>query len=93
LNNITPKNWAKFLYLGIFGTTFPFLFHNWGQKFISSDKTGIIFATEPIWATAFGIWIDKEEFSWRIGVGGILILISIYIVLYKPKKKRSVKKS
>jgi len=76
-----------FIYLGILGTTLPFLFHNWGQKFISSDKTGIIFSTEPIFATLFGIWIDREPFSWRLAIGGVLIMVSIMIVLKKPRNK------
>ncbi len=80
---ISTNGWLQFWYLGIFGTTVPFYFHNWGQKYISSDKTGIIFATEPIFATLFGIWIDNEPFTWQLAIGGTIILIAIYVVIKK----------
>jgi drug/metabolite transporter (DMT)-like permease len=41
------------------------------------SRASLIFSLEPVFATFFGYFINGESVSWRIAVGGLIILASI----------------
>lgn len=74
LNTISGNYWFIWIILGVLATTLPFLFQNYGQKYINSTSAVIIFSLEPVFATVFGIIIFQDVISWQFFLGAGLIL-------------------
>jgi drug/metabolite transporter (DMT)-like permease len=75
------------LYMGIFATTIANITQTFGQKYISSTRTAIIFASEPLFAAFFAIVFGPDILTWQITVGGALILAG---TLASTLKKKSI---
>ena len=75
------------LYMGIFATTIANITQTFGQKYISSTRTAIIFASEPLFAAFFAIVFGPDILTWQIAVGGALILGG---TLTSTSKKESI---
>ena len=56
--------------LGIGGTFFCLLLLNMYQRFLHPVQAAIIYAFEPVWATAIGLGLDMVEWSVWIAIGG-----------------------
>ncbi|TFG00582.1 MAG: DMT family transporter [Promethearchaeota archaeon] len=77
--------WAIMIYMGLIVTTFTFIFQNWSQQHVNSANTAIIFALEPVFAALFGFLFGNEILSPLGILGSILILIAIFITVFKQK--------
>ncbi|TXT63417.1 MAG: putative DMT superfamily transporter inner membrane protein [Promethearchaeota archaeon] len=93
-NNIsfTLDFWIIMLYMGIIVTTLTFLFQNWSQKHQNSATTAIIFSLEPVFALLFGFLLGGELLSPLGFTGSALILIAIFITVYKNKSNPKIRK-
>jgi drug/metabolite transporter (DMT)-like permease len=64
-------------FCAIFATSFALLIQTRYQRMTTPSRASLIFSLEPVFATLFGYFINGEAVSWRIAVGGIIILGSI----------------
>ncbi len=79
------QNTLVLLYLGVVATTLTFVMQSYGQKFVSSTRTSLIFTFEPFFATLFAIWIGGEILSLFVGIGMIFIFIAVIISILSPQ--------
>jgi drug/metabolite transporter (DMT)-like permease len=70
----TPRTWMAMAITGILASAVAFLIQAAMQRFTSPTRTGIIFATEPVFAALFAYFWLHESLSLRQLVGCILIL-------------------
>jgi drug/metabolite transporter (DMT)-like permease len=80
-----------FLYLGIIATMGATLTQNFGQKYVNSTRSAIIYALEPLFATFFAV-LFGETLVFKTIVGGILIITGIFISIERkqtPTEKKS----
>jgi drug/metabolite transporter (DMT)-like permease len=90
------RNVLVLLYLGVIATTLTFVMQTFGQRYVSSTRTSLIFAFEPFFATIFAIIIGNEQLSILIGIGMILVLSAVIISILSPQdplKKTPITKS
>jgi drug/metabolite transporter (DMT)-like permease len=66
--------------LGIGGTFFCLLLLNLYQRFLHPVQAAIIYAFEPVWATAIGLGLDMVEWSLWIAIGGGSLFIGNIMV-------------
>ena len=66
-------------FCAIFATSFALLIQTRYQRMTSPSRAALIFALEPVFATIFSYFINQEMISWRVLVGGSLILCSILL--------------
>src|ERR687891_38455 len=59
--------------LGAVQAAGPFLLIGAGQQEISSSLAGILVTSAPLWTALLAIWVDHEERSHGLRLGGILI--------------------
>lgn len=71
------RGYLGVLYLAIFTTTIAFLMQAICQKKVSGTKTAIILSTEAVFGTLFSIIILKEQVTFKIIAGSLLIFASI----------------
>lgn len=91
--NIPPVEtwfWLLWIYLGIGATTLPFIFQNYGQKYVESTQVSLIISLEPIWGTIFGILIAHEEITIQFIIGALLILSASILAIRQnqPTEKK-----
>lgn len=78
----TGKEWAALLWLGLLTAAIPFGAGAWGQQYIESGVTGIVFGTIPIMSVVLApMFLVEETFTRRrltgalAGLAGIVLLI------------------
>jgi len=72
--NISPEIWASAAYLGVVSTSLAILVQVSVQRFTTAVHTALIFALEPVFATAFGVWLQGDTFGPAELAGAMLIL-------------------
>lgn len=92
-SQLTLENWGVITYLGLIGSSLPFLIQNWGQKRISATTTGILYATTPIWSMIFGLIIGHEIITWKHILGAFFIILgAMYAILITQKSEKKNEK-
>ncbi|RQW64639.1 DMT family transporter [Vibrio viridaestus] len=62
---------------------------NWSQRVVEPSTASVIYAGEPVWAGIFGR-MAGERLPPIALVGGALVVLSILVSEYRPKKKNQV---
>ncbi|SDR65557.1 DMT family transporter [Agrococcus carbonis] len=76
----TAGQWASMLYMVVFASIAAMWVQTWAQAQLSATRAAVIMTAEPVWATAFAVALGGEELSWRLLVGGGMILGAMYAV-------------
>lgn len=81
----TSGGWVNLLYLAIIAGGAAMFIQTWAQSRLPATRAAVIMATEPVWAAATAIAVLGEVLTWRIGLGGGLMLAAMFIVESAPK--------
>lgn len=79
--------WWSIIYTAIFATALAFIVQTWAQSFIKPTTVAVILAMEVVFAAAFGIWLLTEPLTLRIALGGILVIASMYLIIFLEQRK------
>lgn len=75
----SSTTWLVWIYLGLIVGTVTLFIQTWGQRFIDSTRTAILFSLEPIFATVFGIIFADDPVTFQFFAGAALIMLAIII--------------
>lgn len=87
-----PENnnfWVGVFFCSLFSTAYMYSVSNLTQKYISAEKVAIIYLFEPVFASIASFFILNENLTWRLLIGGSLILIATLISELKFLKLKS----
>ncbi len=73
--------WAVIIYCAIAASAFAFIVQTWAQSFMSATSVGIILTMEYIFAAVFGVVLVHERLTWRTVVGGICMMVGLYLAI------------
>lgn len=76
----TGEQWASMLYMVVFASIAAMWVQTWAQAQISATRAAVIMTAEPVWATAFAVAFGGEGLTWRLIIGGGMILGAMYAV-------------
>ncbi|WP_306231971.1 DMT family transporter [Agrococcus beijingensis] len=76
----TAGQWASMGYMVVFASILAMWVQTWAQAQITATRAAIIMTAEPVWATAFAVAFGGEGLTWRLLVGGGMILGAMYAV-------------
>ena len=80
--------WRALIYTAIFASAFAFIVQTWTQSFMPATTIGIILTMEYIFAALFGVWLLHEHATFRLILGGTLVIIAMLaIVKAEPKSE------
>lgn len=84
--------WKSVWFTAIFGTVYMYSVQNYVQRFISEEKVALAYLTEPIFATIAAVILISESVTVDTLIGGVLILVAMFLSERKPKtvKKKLV---
>lgn len=84
----TPPDTSVFvaiIFMAVVGTCLGYFAQTWVQSLIGPTKTAIILTTEPVFAGIAGVTIGSDILTWKMIVGGVLILAGTYVVELGPR--------
>ena len=73
--------WVVVIYSAVFASALAFIIQTWAQSFMSATSVGIVLTMEYIFAAIFGILLVHEHLTWRTIVGGLCMMIGLYLVI------------
>lgn len=78
--------WTGIIYCALFSTAYMYTISNIAQQYISAEKVAIIYLFEPVFAAIAAIFLLGEDLSWRLLIGGTLILVGTLVseIRFKP---------
>lgn len=78
------QHWWKLAIVALLGTGFAYYAQTYAQKYVAPSQTSLILACETPIGAIISIMVGIDQFSWKIVVGGILVVASIFIVEFAP---------
>jgi drug/metabolite transporter (DMT)-like permease len=60
----------------------------WAQARMSATRAAIVMTLEPVFAAFFAVVAGQESLTWRMVVGGILVLVAMYLVELRAAVRR-----
>jgi len=82
---LLPKVYGNIIFLGLFASSLAFLFYKKGVEIIGSVKSTNYIYLVPLLTAITGIIVLNEKLTIKMIIGGILILIGLYVAQKKPK--------
>lgn len=79
--NFSPDIWIYLLAFALLGGVIPHLLFFRGLKGVSASVAGIILLLEPVSATILAWLFFSQSIGFYIALGGVLILLSNYLVI------------
>jgi drug/metabolite transporter (DMT)-like permease len=78
--------WFAVLYMALVAGAGAMLMQTWAQSHLPAARAAIVMTTEPVFAAAFAVALGSDVLSWRMVVGGGLILAAMYLVELMPRR-------
>jgi drug/metabolite transporter (DMT)-like permease len=83
----TGFDWLAIIYMAVVSGAVAMIVQSWAQAHLAPSRAAITMATEPAWAALFSITFLGEALTWRMAVGGSLMLAAMVIVESGPSPK------
>lgn len=77
--------WLIFGYLAIISGAVAMFVQTWAQSQMSPSRAAVVMATEPVWASLLAITMIGEPLTWRVVIGGTLMLAAMFVVEAGPR--------
>ncbi|MEI6449598.1 MAG: EamA family transporter, partial [Actinomycetes bacterium] len=79
--------WAAVVWTALSGTIYAFFIQSWAQRYTTSTHAAILLGFESVFAALAGIAFGMDSVTWRLLVGGSLMLTGVFIVELLPSSK------
>jgi len=85
-----PDNgvWGTIIFTAIVCTVTAFIIQTWSQALIDSTKAAVIMTMEVVFSALFAVTIGGEVLSTRTLIGGVLVVISMYTIVFHESAKK-----
>ena len=80
--------WFAVLYMALIAGAGAMLMQTWAQAHLTATRAAIVMTTEPVFAAAFAVAFGTDLLSWRMLVGGALVLTAMYVVELFPRRRQ-----
>ena len=72
--------WGSVVYMATAAGVLALWAQTWGQAHMSATRAAIVMTLEPVFAAGFAVAFGGEVLTWRMLVGGALVLTAMYTV-------------
>jgi drug/metabolite transporter (DMT)-like permease len=86
----TGFDWLAIAYMAVVSGAVAMIVQSWAQAHLAPSRAAITMATEPAWAALFSILFLSEPVTWRMAVGGALMLTAMILVESGPRQRALV---
>jgi drug/metabolite transporter (DMT)-like permease len=78
--------WAVVIFTAVFATAIAFIIQTWSQAHMSATKVAVILTMEVVFAAVFAIFFGGEKLTLQSALGGVLVVIAMYLIVLKEQK-------
>ncbi len=78
--------WSVVIFTAVFATAVAFIVQTWSQAHMSATKVAVILTMEVVFAALFAILLGGERLTIQTAVGGILVVVAMYLIVLKEQK-------
>ena len=78
--------WSVVVFTAVFATAIAFIVQTWSQAHMSATKVAVILTMEVVFAAAFAIVLGGERLTIQTAVGGVLVVVAMYLIVLKEQK-------
>lgn len=82
--------WAAVVWTALSGTIYAFFIQSWAQRHTTSTHAAILLGFESVFAAFAGIVAGMDSVTWRLLIGGGLMLTGVLVVELLPSSKEIV---
>ena len=75
--------WAVVIFTAVFCTAIAFIVQTWSQAHMSATKVAVILTMEVVFAAIFAIIFGGERLTLQSAIGGILVVVAMYLIVLK----------
>jgi len=79
--------WAMIVWTALTGTIYAFFIQSWAQRHTTSTHAAILLGFESVFAAVTGVLVGMDALTWRLLVGGSLMLTGVFIVELLPSSR------
>jgi drug/metabolite transporter (DMT)-like permease len=80
-------DWWAVVYLGLVAGALTLFLQTWAQSHVDATRAAVLMAMEPVWAAVFAVALGGESVTVRMVVGGVAILVAMYLVELAPSRR------
>lgn len=84
------KAWGGLAFMVIMGSVVPYLLFVFALSGLAASRVAAFNYLQPVIATSLGIWLLSERLSSKVIVGGILILLGVFLTERERGEEKSV---
>jgi len=86
--SLPPDNgvWGVVIFTAVFATAVAFIIQTWSQAHMSATKVAVILTMEVVFAAAFAIVLGGERLTIQTAIGGVLVVVAMYLIVLKEQK-------
>ncbi len=77
--------WVILIYLAVVSGGLAMIVQTWAQSQIPASRAAIVMSTEPGWSSVLSIAFFGEPLTWRVLLGGALMLAAMVVVETGPR--------
>jgi drug/metabolite transporter (DMT)-like permease len=78
--------WSVVIFTAVFATAVAFVVQTWSQAHMSATKVAVILTLEVVFAAIFAILFGGERLTPQAGIGGVLVIVAMYLIVLKEQK-------
>jgi drug/metabolite transporter (DMT)-like permease len=78
--------WFAVLYMALVAGAGAMLMQTWAQAHLPATRAAIVMTTEPVFAAIFAVTLGSDVLTWRMLLGGGLVLAAMYLVELMPRR-------
>jgi len=78
--------WSVVIFTAVFATAVAFIVQTWSQAHMSATKVAVILTMEVVFAALFAILLGGERLTPQTAIGGILVVVAMYLIVLKEQK-------
>ena len=85
---LPPDNgvWGVVIFTAVFATAVAFIVQTWSQAHMSATKVAVILTMEVVFAALFAIIFGGEKLTLQTAIGGVLVIVAMYLIVLKEQK-------
>ncbi len=80
--------WTAVLYMATAAGVLALWVQTWAQARMSATRAAIVMTLEPVFAAIFAVAAGQESATWRMILGGVLVLTAMYLVELRAAARR-----
>ncbi|HEX7740510.1 MAG TPA: DMT family transporter [Marmoricola sp.] len=81
------SDWLSIVYMAVFAGALALLGQTWAQAHLPATQAAIIMSMEPVFAAFFAVLFGSESVTWRMLLGGGMVVAAMVIVEVLPRRK------